>query len=105
TDHPALGAVAGLLRPAPGGVLPYVSLPYITKEGAGGPPQPGFTGGWLGRSRDPLLVLRDPNSPDFAMPELGPGSEIDAGRLDRRRHLAAALACRVRGRPLQDMDD
>ena len=26
--------------------MPYVSLPYITKEGAGGPPQPGFFGGY-----------------------------------------------------------
>ena len=69
TDHPSLGSVAGLVRPVPSGVLPYVSLPYITKEGAGGPPQPGFTGGWLGRNCDPLFVLRDPNSPAFDMPE------------------------------------
>ena len=42
------------------------SLPYITKEGAGGPPQPGFFGGWLGKPHDPLFVLRDPNAADFA---------------------------------------
>src|SRR5262249_28809772 len=60
TDHPALGSVAGLVRPVPRGVLPYVSLPFVTKEGAGGPPQPGFTGGWLGHHHDPLFVLRDP---------------------------------------------
>ena len=29
--------------------MPHVCLPYITKEGAGGPPQPGFFGGLLGR--------------------------------------------------------
>ena len=29
-------------------VAPHVTLPYMTKEGAGGPPQPGFFGGFLG---------------------------------------------------------
>jgi hypothetical protein len=91
TDHPSLGSVAGLVRPVPSGVLPYVALPYITKEGAGGPPQPGFTGGWLGRSRDPLFMLRDPNSPTFAMPELGLGSDMSQPRLDQRRVLSASV--------------
>src|SRR5207249_3583676 len=77
TDHPALGSVAGLVRPVAGGVVPYVSLPFITKEGAGGPPQPGFTGGWLGSTQDPLFVLRDPNNPGFDMPELGLGADMN----------------------------
>ncbi len=105
TDHPALGAVAGLLRPVPSGVLPYVALPYITKEGAGGPPQPGFTGGWLGRNHDPLFVLRDPNSPTFDMPELGLGGDMNGRRLSQRRGLGAALANIGQSRSLQDMDD
>ncbi len=105
TDHPALGSVAGLVRPVPGGMLPYVSLPYITKEGAGGPPQPGFTGGWLGRSRDPLFVLRDPSSPDFAMPELGLGEDVDPPRLGRRQALTAALRPLGHSRPWQELDD
>jgi hypothetical protein len=104
-DHPAIGSVAGLVRPVPSGVLPYVSLPYITKEGAGGPPQPGFTGGWLGRNHDPLFVLRDPNSPSFAMPELGLGSDMNGNRLGQRRGLASALANIGQSRSLQDMDD
>jgi hypothetical protein len=104
TDHPALGAVAGLVRPVSSGVLPYVSLPYITKEGAGGPPQPGFTGGWLGRSRDPLFVLRDPSNPQFAMPELGLGPDVSTPRLDQRRGLTAALHEVGGGTALEDMD-
>jgi hypothetical protein len=87
TDNPAIGSVAGMLRPPHTPVVPYVSLPYITQEGAGGPPQPGFFGGLLGRTRDPLFVLRDPNSPTFAMPELGLGLGIDPTRLGERRHL------------------
>src|SRR6516164_459899 len=43
TDHPAIGSVMGMVRPPRTPVVPYVSMPYITKEGAGGPPQPGFT--------------------------------------------------------------
>jgi hypothetical protein len=105
TDQPALGSVAGLVRPVPRGVLPYVSLPYITKEGAGGPPQPGFTGGWLGRHVDPLFVLRDPNSPSFGVPELGLGADMSLDRLDERRYLLSSLGAMGTGQPLEDMDD
>jgi hypothetical protein len=90
-DHPAIGSTLAMLRPPRRPVVPYVSMPYITQEGAGGPPQPGFFGGVLGRVRDPLFVLRDPNSPTFAMPELGSGRDIDPGRLDARRRLLGRL--------------
>jgi hypothetical protein len=86
-DHPAVGAVVGLLRPPKGPVTPYASMPYVTQEGAGGPPQPGFFGGLLGRTRDPLFVLRDPNDPAFAMPELGLAPDVNVARLDARRRL------------------
>jgi hypothetical protein len=105
TDHPALGSVAGLVRPVPSGVLPYVSLPFITKEGAGGPPQPGFTCGWLGRNHDPLFVLRDPNSPAFDMPELGLGPDMNQARLSQRQTLSASLGSFSQTRSLQDMDN
>lgn len=104
TDHPAIGSVAGLVRRVPSGVLPYVALPYITKEGAGGPPQPGFFAGWLGRNHDPLFVLRDPSRPDFAMPEVGLSDDISNLRLSQRRSLASALPIGSRTRELQDLD-
>ena len=103
-DYPAVGAVAGFVRPVPSGVLPYVALPYICKEGAGGPPQPGFFGGWLGRNHDPLFVLRDPNRPDFAMPEVGLGGDMNPQRLGQRRALAGSLTTGTRTRQLQDLD-
>ncbi len=105
TDHPALGSVAGMMRSVPSGVLPYVSLPFITKEGAGGPPQPGFTGGWLGSNQDPLFVLRDPNAPTFDMPELGLGADMNQARLGQRRGLSASLGSPGQSRSLQDMDN
>jgi hypothetical protein len=105
-DHPAIGSVVGMCRPPRSPVVPFVSMPYITQEGAGGPPQPGFFGGWLGRQHDPLFVLRDPSGPNFGMPELALPAEVGRARLGARQ----ALVRRVEGsarwgqRALQDMD-
>jgi hypothetical protein len=90
-DQPAIGSVVGMVRPPRATVTPYVSMPYITAEGAGGPPQPGFFGGILGRQRDPLFVLRDPNAPNFAMPELALGPDVDSTRFDARKQLLGGL--------------
>ena len=105
TDHPAIGSVMGLCRPPTTSVVPFVSMPYITQEGAGGPPQPGFFGGWLGRTYDPLFIRRDPNSPAFGMPELNPGPDVNRQRMDARKLLVSSLdgsASRY-DRQLQDM--
>jgi hypothetical protein len=92
TDNPAIGSTVAQLRAPARPVVPYVSMPYITQEGAGGPPQPGFFAGLLGRVRDPLFVLRDPNAADFALPELGGAIGVDPSRLDARRRLLDRLA-------------
>jgi hypothetical protein len=107
TDYPAIGSVLALRRPPATPVVPFVSLPYITAEGAGGPPQPGFFGGWLGRTYDPLFVLRDPNAPGFGMPELTLGADVPRARLDARKSLARSLTGgghRLLDSRLQDMD-
>src|SRR5262245_6269719 len=106
-DYPAIGSVMGLCRPPQASVVPFVSMPYVTAEGRGGPPQPGFFGGWLGRNHDPLFVLRDPNAADFAVPELTLTSEVPAERLDARKRLVEYVSGRAAidsVRPLQDMD-
>jgi hypothetical protein len=107
TDNPAIGSVVGKVRPPTRPVLPYVSMPYVTKEGAGGPPQPGFFGGWLGRTYDPLFVLRDPNAPDFRIEELSPPASVPperlAGRHDLLRGLGASPSPSA-NRALEDMD-
>jgi hypothetical protein len=87
TDHPSLGSIMAKLRPTAANVVPHVCLPYITKEGAGGPPQPGFFGGFLGHSLDPLFVLKDPNAADFRVPELTLQNEVTSDRLAARRRL------------------
>jgi Protein of unknown function (DUF1501) len=91
TDNPAIGSVVGLCRPPETAALPYVAMPFITAEGAGGPPQGGFFGGWLGRSYDPLFILKDPNAPEFGMPELSPPANVGRARLAQRQQLVAGL--------------
>jgi hypothetical protein len=101
TDHPAVGSVVGRHRPPSSHVMPYVLLPYLTAEGAGGPPQPGFLGGWLGKTHDPFLVLRGGDSPDgFNLPALAPGADMTTDRVrDRGQLLAAANRA---GNPVRD---
>jgi hypothetical protein len=92
TDHPAIGAVVGRFRPPAAQGLPYVLMPHLTQEGAGGPPQPGFLGGWLGRTHDPFLVLQGGKSPDgFNLPALFPGPGMTPERVQDRRQLLTGL--------------
>ena len=108
TDNPAIGSVVGLCRPPEQTAVPYVVLPYMTAEGAGGPPQPGFFGGWLGRTFDPLFILKDPNRADFGMPELGLPYGVNSTRFEARKRLVSSLgktpSDRRADRKLQDMD-
>jgi hypothetical protein len=94
-DYPAIGSVLTHLRPPERLITPFVSLPYVTAEGAGGPPQPGIYGGWLGRSYDPLIVTKDPNAPDFGVPELVLRADVDPTRLDQRHDLLGRLQSRL----------
>lgn len=87
SDHPSPGSIVTALRPPQKVVVPHVTLPYMTQEGRGGPPQPGFFGGFLGRAHDPLFVLRDPNAADFGVPELTLQTGVSAQRLSVRRRL------------------
>jgi len=90
-DYPAPGSVMAMLRPSERSIVPQVTLPYITKEGAKGPPQPGFFGGFIGRGYDPLFVLKDPNKADFSIPELTLLADVSNTRLDSRRDLFRRL--------------
>jgi hypothetical protein len=95
SDYPAIGSVLAHLRPPDRPIAPFVSLPYVTAEGAGGPPQPGIYGGWLGRTYDPLIITRDPNAPNFGIPELTLRADVDPGRLDGRQGLLGRLNNRL----------
>jgi hypothetical protein len=90
-DYPAIGSVVSRLFPPRRSMVPFVSLPYRTKEGAGGPPQPGVYGGWMGQRYDPLFILKDPNAPDFSIPEVTLPAEVPAGRVGVRRDLLRSV--------------
>ena len=80
-DYPAIGSVVGLCRPPSRRSCRTCRCRTSRPRGAGGPPQPGFFGGWLGRNADPLFVLNDPNAPDFGMPELGLPADVSPDAL------------------------
>jgi len=92
TDHPAVGAVVGRYRPPVAQVMPYVLLPHLTAEGAGGPPQPGFLGGWLGKAHDPFLVLKGAGPDGFDLPAILPGVGMTADRVRDRGKLLAGVS-------------
>jgi hypothetical protein len=91
TDHPAPGAVLAKLRPARSGVLPYVTLPYKTKEGAAGPLQPGFLAGFMGPTYDPFWVLDNPNAAKFHVRNLSLPAGVATERMLERGSLLTAL--------------
>jgi hypothetical protein len=96
-DNPTIGSVLSMLRPPTKPIAPNVHLPFITKEGAGGPPQPGFFGGYLGGAHDPLFVLNDPNVKDFRVNELTLLPDVSDRRLAARRQLLAKIGGAKRG--------
>lgn len=105
-DNPAIGSVVAKIRPPDRTTVPYVCMPYKTQEGAGGPPQPGFFAGWLGRSYDPLFILQDPGAPDFRVAGLSPRPELGPDRLTRRHRLLSRIDASLAGplpRPLREM--
>ena len=92
TDHPAVGSVLGRYRPPESRVMPYVLMPYLTAEGSGGPPQPGFLGGWLGKTHDPFLVLKGGKDPDgFNLPALTPEAGMTVERVRDRSALLVGV--------------
>lgn len=92
TDHPAFGSVLARYRGVGTFPLPYAWLPFRTSEvELGGEPIPGMLGGFLGPRFDPFFALDDPSDPDFEVPALRLGTEVDAVRTSDRFRLLDAL--------------
>jgi hypothetical protein len=81
---PAYGSVVDRLAPARKGVPTFVAYPHVISDGS---VTPGQHASFLGKSHDPLLILRDPNDPDFRLPELSLPSTLSADRLANRREM------------------
>lgn len=90
-DHPNPGAVLAKLWPAEPASFPYVALPHKTKEGAGGPLQPGFLAGMIGAQHDPFWVLDDANEPGFRVRNLTLPEDVSVSRMTGRSELLGDL--------------
>ena len=99
TDRPSPGSVLAWLRPPENHTLPYVALPYKTKEGAKGPLQPGFLAGLMGQTYDPFWVLNNPNNNDFHVDNLQLPVGMSSERMKNRARLLRELG---RGIPVQN---
>jgi hypothetical protein len=87
-DAPHAGSVLARLRPAAGGVPPFVTLPWVVSHPAApGGVAPGQNGGWLGPGFDPLVLAGDPSAADFRVPGLARPADVSAERLAGRRSL------------------
>lgn len=103
SDHPSPGAVLTRLRPGRPDSLPYVTLPYKTKEGANGPLQPGFLAGFMGAAYDPFWVLDDPSSANFHVRNLSLPADVAGTRMIQRGELLSSLDHGISRKTLSDL--
>lgn len=85
---PHYGSVIDYLAPAPKEVPTFVAMPASIRDGS---VVPGQHASFLGKKHDPLLILQDPNSPNFKLPELSLPSAITQERLQDRRSLLETI--------------
>jgi len=81
---PHYGSVIDYLAPSPKQIPTFVAMPAAIRDGS---VVPGQHASFLGKAHDPLLILQDPNSPDFKLPELSLPQGLSAERLQDRRAL------------------
>ena len=81
---PAYGSVVDDLAPGSGEMPSSVALPWVIGDGT---ITPGQEASFLGKMHDPLLVTRDPNKPDFKLPELNLPANVSYERLMHRRSI------------------
>jgi uncharacterized protein DUF1501 len=85
---PHYGSVIDVLRPAPREIPTFVAMPAVIRDGS---VVPGQHASFLGKQHDPLLILQDPNSPEFKLPELSLPGGLTPERLQDRRSLLQML--------------
>ena len=81
---PAYGSVVDKLAPVEADLPTFVAYPHVIADGS---ITPGQHASFLGKRHDPLLILQDPNSPNFSLPELSLPSDLPIERLAQRREL------------------
>jgi hypothetical protein len=81
---PAYGSVVDKLAPVGNEIPTFTAYPYVIRDGS---VTPGQHASFLGKVHDPLLFTRDPNNPDFSLPELSLPVNLSYERLAQRREL------------------
>jgi hypothetical protein len=81
---PGYASIVDRFAPVRGEMPTAVSYPHVISDGS---VTPGQHASFLGKAHDPMLVLQDPNSPGFALPELSLPEGIPFERLQARREL------------------
>jgi uncharacterized protein (DUF1501 family) len=89
TDQPTMGAAAARLRPTPGSVPAFVTVPDVLIENAH--LTPGQFAGWLGGRYEAFRLQGDPSLPGFSVPALSRPADVPDGRLAGRRELLGRL--------------
>lgn len=90
---PAYGSIVSYLRPAPPGTAAFVALPHVIADGS---ITPGQHASFLGKTHNPLLITRDPNQPNFQLPELSLPDGLSVERLEHRRSLQQIIDAQSR---------
>jgi hypothetical protein len=81
---PAYGSTVNKLAPGSGEMPTFVAYPHVIADGS---ITPGQHASFLGKANDPLFIPQDPNSPDFALPELSLPGNLSVERLESRREI------------------
>jgi hypothetical protein len=81
---PAIGSIVDKFAPAPKGVPTFVAYPHVIRDGS---ITPGQHASFLGKTHNPFLFTRDPNAPDFRLPELSLPSSISPERMESRKEV------------------
>lgn len=82
---PAYGSVANRFSRQQDPAMPgFVTYPHVIADGS---TTPGQHASFLGKRHDPLFIPRDPNEPDFSLPELSLPKGLSIDRLHARRGL------------------
>jgi len=89
-DHPHLGSLLSLLKPARAGMPTFVSLPEIIKDAAVNT-FPGQGGGFLGQRYDPFRVEANDEKTQLLAPTIALPLDVSIDRLQDRKLLLAEL--------------
>jgi hypothetical protein len=91
--YPAYGSIVDKLAPVGDDMPTFVAYPHVIADGS---ITPGQHASFLGKRHDPLLVLQDPNSAGFNLPELTLPASLTVERLEQRRELQKLIDAQSR---------